>query len=180
MDKVVAIFPFTNTGDTPVTITEARSGCDCTVIGMDQKTYSPGEAGELRAVFDPRGRSGIQEKTIQVSTSDGAVPMTLTLRVKIFEIVAVTPRLFWWEQGSEPSPKEAVITIAPGVVRPHLAVHCEHPEISARLTDGDGAKRTLVVFPRSTAKTIRATVYLTVVAAENEMPRVYAIYAQVR
>ena len=50
------VFSFTNTGDAPLVITNARSSCGCTVPEYPREPVAPGESGELLVKFDGSGR----------------------------------------------------------------------------------------------------------------------------
>jgi hypothetical protein len=55
-------FPFTKTGDYPVTLSSTKSSCGCVVVGVEKKTYEPGEGGKITATFkvgDRRVKLGI-------------------------------------------------------------------------------------------------------------------------
>ncbi len=72
-------FRFTNTGKTPLLISEARSSCGCTVPEWPQSPIAPGESGEIRARFDSNGRTGQQQKTITVLAN--TYPMGTSVRL---------------------------------------------------------------------------------------------------
>ncbi|HMO38239.1 MAG TPA: DUF1573 domain-containing protein [Saprospiraceae bacterium] len=78
-DIVVHAFRFTNTGKTPLLISEARSSCGCTVPEWPQSPIAPGESGEIRARFDSNGRTGQQQKTITVLAN--TYPMGTSVRL---------------------------------------------------------------------------------------------------
>lgn len=69
-EKYVYDFKFKNTGPAPLKILSAKPGCGCTVISpVADETPSGGE-GAITATFDSRGRTGMQSKTITVTTND--------------------------------------------------------------------------------------------------------------
>ena len=60
------IFEFTNTGDAPLIISNARSSCGCTVPDYPQNTpIAPGDKGELVVKFNGAG-ANLVTKTITV------------------------------------------------------------------------------------------------------------------
>ncbi|MEQ8821152.1 MAG: DUF1573 domain-containing protein [Sumerlaeia bacterium] len=64
-------FPFVNTSDKPIKITDLRTSCGCTAGNKDEligRTFQPGEGDAVRATFNSRGRSGAQRKTITLMT----------------------------------------------------------------------------------------------------------------
>ena len=111
--EAVAVFPFQNDGAAPVTITQIQPNCGCTTADLAKRTYAPGEAGEIKAVFTFGDRLGLQEKHILVTTDEpSAPPVSLVLRVNVPELITCTPRLLVWPKGAEPGELSAVITIA--------------------------------------------------------------------
>lgn len=64
-------FKFTNEGDMPLVIESVHPSCGCTGAASDGKSeYTEGESGEIKITFNTQGRSGHQEKHINVITND--------------------------------------------------------------------------------------------------------------
>ena len=80
------IFTFTNTGDAPLIITDAKSSCGCTIPEYPKNTpIAPGEKGELLVKFNGSGQNQVTKNiTVTANTSKG----TETLTIKAF----VTPK----------------------------------------------------------------------------------------
>lgn len=66
--EVEHLFEFTNTGDTPLVITNANSTCGCTIPEYTKEAVAPGEKGELLVKFDGTG-SGRVSKTVTLTTN---------------------------------------------------------------------------------------------------------------
>jgi hypothetical protein len=49
--EVIGLFRFVNSGNTTITVTDIKPGCGCTTAELIKRTYAPGEAGEIKAVF---------------------------------------------------------------------------------------------------------------------------------
>ncbi len=62
------IFSFTNTGNAPLIITDAKSTCGCTVPKKPEAPVQPGEKGELLVKFNGQGQNQVQ-KTITVTAN---------------------------------------------------------------------------------------------------------------
>jgi len=76
------VFEFTNTGDAPLIISNARSSCGCTVPDYPQNTpIAPGDKGELVVKFNGAG-ANLVTKTITLTTNTAAG--TEMLRIKAF------------------------------------------------------------------------------------------------
>ena len=65
-EVVMKTFEFTNTGKSPLVISEAQASCGCTVPEWPRAPLAPGETGKIIAKFDSSGKNGKQEKTITV------------------------------------------------------------------------------------------------------------------
>lgn len=65
------VFKFTNTGNEPLLITNARGSCGCTVPSHPKEFIMPGESGEIPVKYDTN-RLGRINKSVTVSTNAGA------------------------------------------------------------------------------------------------------------
>lgn len=52
-DKQFVRIVFTNTGDTPLVVTEVRTTCSCTTVQHDRKRVLPSERGVINITMDP-------------------------------------------------------------------------------------------------------------------------------
>jgi len=68
-EKVEYNFRFKNTGKKPLIITNASASCGCTVPEKPEKPVMPGETSFIKVVFNSKGKSGHQEKSIIVSSN---------------------------------------------------------------------------------------------------------------
>jgi archaellum component FlaG (FlaF/FlaG flagellin family) len=68
-DKVEYNFRFKNTGKKPLVITNASASCGCTVPEKPEKPVMPGDTSFIKVVFNSRGKSGHQDKSIIVSSN---------------------------------------------------------------------------------------------------------------
>ena len=67
--KVEYKFEFTNTGSSPLIITNVKASCGCTSPTWTQQPIMPGTKGFVSAVFDPVRRPGSFNKSIIVETN---------------------------------------------------------------------------------------------------------------
>jgi hypothetical protein len=76
------VFEFTNTGNAPLIITDARSSCGCTVPEYPKnKPIAPGETGELLVKFNGSGQNQVTKTiTVTANTEKGSE----LLRIKAF------------------------------------------------------------------------------------------------
>ncbi|MDX1907105.1 MAG: DUF1573 domain-containing protein [Bacteroidia bacterium] len=83
-EKVEMVFAFTNTGQEDLVIESVRPSCGCTTSELTEKVVKAGQRSEIKAVFDSRGRQGIQDKTITVRSNDpDQASVILRLKVEV-------------------------------------------------------------------------------------------------
>ena len=75
----VRTFQFTNTGNEPLIITNAKSSCGCTVPNWPKEPIMPNETGEIKVKYDTNRVNPIR-KTITV-ISNAETP-TVALKIK--------------------------------------------------------------------------------------------------
>lgn len=68
-EKVSYSFQFTNTGDAPLIISNAKGSCGCTVPNWPKQPIAAGEKGTIDVTFNSAGRSGKQTKTITLTAN---------------------------------------------------------------------------------------------------------------
>jgi len=68
-DKVSYDFKFTNTGKSPLIITDATATCGCTKPEWPKEPVQPGADGIIKVTFNSMGKSGLQDKMITVSAN---------------------------------------------------------------------------------------------------------------
>lgn len=76
------IFTFTNTGKSPLVISNARSSCGCTIPEYTREPIAPGATGELLVKFDGSGRGNVT-KTITVATNTERTNETIRIRANV-------------------------------------------------------------------------------------------------
>lgn len=78
-------FEFTNTGGTPITITNVKSSCGCTTPEWTKSPVAPGAKGFVDAIYDPRNRPGHFSKSITVTSNASNSPITLSITGNVAE-----------------------------------------------------------------------------------------------
>ncbi len=78
---VTAEFEFTNIGDAPLIITQAKGSCGCTVPSYPQEPIAPGQTGIIKAQFNAAS-SGVFNKTITITANTGQ-PAVLTIKGEV-------------------------------------------------------------------------------------------------
>lgn len=84
-DKQFTSFPFTNTGNDILVISDVKAACGCTVPTLERTRFLPGEGDQIKVTFDPRGKHGRTEKQISVvsnSKPEGLTKLMLNSDIK--------------------------------------------------------------------------------------------------
>lgn len=64
------VFKFTNTGDQPLVIHQAFASCGCTVPTYTKESIAPGKSGELKVIYNGKGKlPGRFKKTVSVRSN---------------------------------------------------------------------------------------------------------------
>lgn len=74
------IFTFTNTGDKPLIISDAKGSCGCTVPKYPKEPIAPGKTGDIEVVYSPGTQQGAQNKTVTITAN--TEPNTTTLQIR--------------------------------------------------------------------------------------------------
>lgn len=64
------VFKFTNTGNEPLVIHQAFANCGCTVPTFTKEPIAPGKTGEIKVVYNGKGKfPGHFKKTVSVRSN---------------------------------------------------------------------------------------------------------------
>ena len=174
-----AKFHFTNTGRQPVDVRQIESSCGCTTAELTQRHYAPGESGDIVARYTVGDHIGLQTKTIAVFTSDQGNPTTLTLSVRIPEILRIAPPYVIWKHAENRSPKVITLEQVQDTPIEDITVQSSSAGVSVTLqTLVKGRKYRLDVVPAQTSETTFAT--LTIRCRYGEEEKTYKAYATVQ
>lgn len=168
-------FRFTNTGKTPVSITNIEPSCGCVLTQLEKMDYAPGESGEMKITFEVEldTETGIHNKTIKVTTTDKPKsPTTLNLRVNIPELLVVKPKFIGWSRKEKPVAKE--ILVKPGKGMGKLTLKKPYPiseDFAVEVLPDESGKRFRVkITPQSGGKSCYAQIRLQATLSEMEEP----------
>ena len=78
----VRVFKFSNTGDSPLIITNVKASCGCTIPKKPAKPILPGDKGEIEVKYDTR-RVMSFKKTIAVGSNALNPSVLLTIKGKV-------------------------------------------------------------------------------------------------
>ena len=75
---------FKNVGKSELTILDIEAECGCTAAAAESKIIPPGGSSAIKIRFDSRGRAGLMQKKIKITTNDINNPVTeLELRIEV-------------------------------------------------------------------------------------------------
>ncbi len=80
------VFEFTNTGDNPLIIENAKGSCGCTVPEYPKEPIMPGEKGEIKVVYKPGKQQGTQNKTVTITANTLPKDTRLTISANVEKI----------------------------------------------------------------------------------------------
>ena len=77
-------FKFSNAGNIPLTITEARGNCHCVQAKISGKIIEPGDSSVISVSFDPAGVTTLFQRTVMVrsNATRDSVELYITGEVK--------------------------------------------------------------------------------------------------
>jgi hypothetical protein len=83
-EKVTHVFKFKNTGNEPLIISNAKGSCGCTVPEWPKDAIAPGKSGEIKVVFDSKGKGGVggKEDTKKITITANTDPADTYLNIK--------------------------------------------------------------------------------------------------
>ena len=83
-EKVEHLYVFTNTGDEPLIISNAKGSCGCTVPDWPREPIAPGEQGEIKVVFDTKAKGKVggnpQSKRVTITANTDPANTYLTIK----------------------------------------------------------------------------------------------------
>ncbi len=78
-EQVLYEFRFTNSGKAPLLVAGTQTSCGCTASDYPKEPIAPGGSASIKVKFDSKGKSGLQDKAVTVSTN---APYTPQLHIK--------------------------------------------------------------------------------------------------
>lgn len=82
-EMVVCYFEYENSGTDDLLVSSVKAGCGCTTPNWDKEPLKPGEKSSLEVMFDARGRSGSQLKSVTVLSSSLTPSVSLTIKANV-------------------------------------------------------------------------------------------------
>ena len=82
-DRVEYTFNFTNTGDTPIIISNVQTTCGCTASSWPREPIAPGESSKIDVSFNSAGKIGHQNKVITIISNASNNPERIKIVTNI-------------------------------------------------------------------------------------------------
>ncbi len=82
-EKVEHEFTFTNTGSSPLIISNVQASCGCTTPEYSKNPIAPGDQGLVKVVFNSAGQVGKQHKVITITSNAASKNTLLHLRGEV-------------------------------------------------------------------------------------------------
>ncbi len=86
-EKVIHEYAFTNTGDEPLIISNAKGSCGCTVPDWPREPIAPGASSVIKVQFDSKNKGkvggGLQSKRVTLTSNTDPVNTYLTIKGKV-------------------------------------------------------------------------------------------------
>ena len=76
-DVVTHVFKFTNTGENPLILEDCKGSCGCTVPTCPKEPIQPGGEGEIKVVFNSRGKKNKQTKRVTITANTAPEAQTV-------------------------------------------------------------------------------------------------------
>lgn len=84
-------YKFTNIGNEPLIISTARGSCGCTVPDWPKEPIRKGTSGSIKVVFNSQGKSGMQRKTVTITSNAKTPSKTLIIKGNVIKEPVVSP-----------------------------------------------------------------------------------------
>jgi hypothetical protein len=78
-------FKYRNNGSKSLVLINVTAGCGCTTPEYNREPLAPGQEGRIKVVFDTKGRTGYQYKTVSVESNGEPGTIELVITAEIIE-----------------------------------------------------------------------------------------------
>lgn len=79
-------FKFKNNGKAPLLISNAAGSCGCTVPDYPHSPIEPGKEGIINVKFNSTGKTGLQNKSVNIFTNSTKGTHLLTIKAEVTEV----------------------------------------------------------------------------------------------
>ena len=79
-EQIKLIYEFTNTGNQPLLITDAKVECSCTKVNWSKEPIQAGKSGKIEVLFDTSPTYDRQDRTVEVFSNDTKSPQKIRFK----------------------------------------------------------------------------------------------------
>lgn len=79
-EKVVLSYDFTNEGNQPLIISDAKAECSCTTIKWPKEPIAPGQKGVVEVTFDTAPTYDRQDRIVEVFSNAASSPAKIRFK----------------------------------------------------------------------------------------------------
>ncbi|MEO8933908.1 MAG: DUF1573 domain-containing protein, partial [Xanthomarina sp.] len=115
-ENVETVFNYTNTGESPLVITDIKSSCGCTVPqDWSKQPLNPGESGHFTVKFNGTGSNKVSKTvTVTANTESGKETVKISAFVKPNPNAPVAPARAQAPVGEMGAPAQVKYSTQPG------------------------------------------------------------------
>lgn len=182
--EAVAIYPFTNKGNTAIEISQVNPDCNCLAVEVHKGklVYAPGESGIIRTKFTIGNKIGTESQSVGVwLKGDPREKPSITLRLTIHipELVKINVKSLKWDVNGDRNPQSIHIIMNHDEPIHVTDVSSTSKDFSTKLvTQEEGKRYEIVITPlkneRPAFSLIRIDTDCTV-----EKQKVHQVYATI-
>lgn len=178
--EVVVEFPYKNETSSPVTITDIKSGCECSAIERPEKAIRAGGEGVLTVRYKPGTNPGVRSVPIAVTTDQPrATATTLTIKATLEPVLKLDRVLLRWTKNSATDAQRITIGGTGRAPISSLKLVPAADTVVATLTPGDVTETWILsLAPVSTEKPLTVRVELQAEVRGQKITQ--AVFAVVR
>lgn len=78
-------FSFTNSGNNPLVITDAKGSCGCTVPEYPKEPIAPGASSKIKVVYSPGSQEGEQNKNVTITANTEPQQTVISIKAKVIK-----------------------------------------------------------------------------------------------
>jgi hypothetical protein len=82
-EKVAYTYKFTNNGDEPLILSNAKGSCGCTVPKWPREPIAPGESGEVTVEFNSKNKKGKRNQKVTITANTNPPQTFLFLKGEV-------------------------------------------------------------------------------------------------
>lgn len=140
-DIVQHIFRFTNTGDEPLLLTNAKGSCGCTVPSWPQDPIPPGGTGAIVVEFDSKGKSGPQTKMVTITANTDPAMSIFYIKGEVASNVETDD-----DEAETRTPQKVYWPVKPAAYTASVFPNPAAGEFSLKVLDADGQAASIEIF----------------------------------